>query len=142
MRYVKQRKGWRKSCDVGKATEGLKNELGRRKGWSMSSAMTKNMSSAHSPTFPSLHLRHNSFSNPSVALPTSQLILQPFHRFTYVTALSPILSLLHLRHSSFSNPSFDSPTSQALHVIHLASRTCQHVYINLHINMLLSIREI
>ena len=40
----------------------------------------------------SLHLRHSSFSNPSVALPTSQLILQPFfplhlcHRlFTYVS---------------------------------------------------------
>ena len=34
------------------------------------------------PTFPSLHLRHNSFSNPSIALPTSQLILQPFSCFT------------------------------------------------------------
>ena len=32
-------------------------------------------------SFPSLHLRHSSFSNPSVALPTSQLILQPFSRF-------------------------------------------------------------
>ena len=28
----------------------------------MSSAMTITMSYAHSPTFPSLHLRHNSFS--------------------------------------------------------------------------------
>ena len=75
-----------------------------------------------SPTFPSLHLRHNSFSNPSIALPTSQLILQPFHRLTHVTAHSPTLPLLHLRHSSFYNPSFASPTSQALHLIHLASR--------------------
>ena len=50
--------------------------------------------------FQSLHLRHNSFSN-------------PFPRFTYVTAHSPTLPLLHLRHSSFSNPSFASPTSQA-----------------------------
>ena len=126
----------------------------------------------HSPTLPSLYLRHNSFSNPSVALPTSQLILQPFPRFTYVTAhsrtlpslylrhssfsnpyvaylrhssfsnafhqwaeliLQPFhhftyitthsttLPLLHLRHSSFSNPSFASPTSQALHLIHLAN---------------------
>ena len=75
-----------------------------------------------------------SFSNPSVALPTSLLILQPFRRFTYVTAHlqslrrftyvtahSPILPLLHLCHSSFFNPSFASPTSQALHLIHLAS---------------------
>ena len=78
-------------------------------------------SSAHSPTFPS---RHSSFSNPSVASPTSQLILQPFRRFTYVTAHSPTLPLLHLRHSSFSNPSFASPTSLALHLRHLASRPC------------------
>ena len=65
-----------------------------------------------------------SFSNLSVTSPTSQLILQSFHRFTYVTALSPTLLLLHLRHSSFSNPSFASPTSQALHLRHLASRPC------------------
>ena len=50
---------------------------------------------AHSPTFPSLHLHHSSFSNPSVALPTSKFIFQLFFR---------------------------SPTSQALHLIHLASR--------------------
>ena len=53
---------------------------------------------------------------------TSQLILQPFRRFTYVTAHSPTLPLLHLRHSSFSNHSFSSPTSQAIHLRHLASR--------------------
>ena len=82
------------------------------------------MSRAHSPTFPSLHLRHNSFSNPSVALPTSQLILQPFRCFTYDTTHSPTLLLLHLRHSSFSKSSFASPTSQTLHLIHLASRPC------------------
>ena len=46
---------------------------------------------AHSPTLPSLYLRHNSFSNPSVASSTSQLILQPFFRFFYVTGF-------HLRH--------------------------------------------
>ena len=91
-------------------------------------------SRAHSPTFPALYLRHNSFSNPSVTSPTSQLILQPFRRFTYVTAQSPTLPSLylchrsfsnpfvHLRHSSFSSPSFASPTSQALHLRHLASR--------------------
>ena len=66
--------------------------------------------------------RKSSFSNLSVTSPTSQLIFQPFHRFTYVTAHSPTLPLLHLRHSSFSNPCFVSPTSQALHLIHLASR--------------------
>ena len=42
----------------------------------------------HSPTLPSLYLRHNSFSNPSVASLTSQLILQPFFRFYYVTEFS------------------------------------------------------
>ena len=52
--------------------------------------------------------------------PMSQLILQPFHHFTYITAHFPTLLLLHLHHSSFSNPSFAS-TSQALHLIHLAS---------------------
>ena len=71
-------------------------------------------SGAHSPNFQSLHLRHSSFwfSKLSVTSPTSQIILQPFPRFTYVTNHSPTLPLLHLRHSSFSNPSFASPTSQ------------------------------
>ena len=44
----------------------------------------------HSPTLTSLYLRHNSFFNPSVASPTSQLILQPLHCFTYVTGTSPM----------------------------------------------------
>ena len=60
------------------------------------------MSSAHSPTFPSLHLRHNSFSNLSVTSSTSQLILQPFCRFTYVTVHSPTLVSLLLRHKLFT----------------------------------------
>ena len=55
---------------------------------------------------------HSSFSNPSVASLTSQLILQPFRCFTYVTAHSPTLPSLYLRHSSFSNPSAASRTSQ------------------------------
>ena len=42
----------------------------------------------HSPTLPSLYQRHSSFSNPSVASPTSQFILQPFFRFFYVTSSS------------------------------------------------------
>ena len=62
-----------------------------------------------------------SFSNLSVISSTSQLILQSFCYFTYVTAHSPILPLLHLRYSSFSNHSFDSPTSVALHLLHLVS---------------------
>ena len=98
----------------------------------------------HSPTLTSLHLRHSSFSNSSDALPTSQLILQPFccftygigispssrlilqpfRRFFYATAHSITLLPLHLRHRSLYNPSFASPTSQALHVLHLASRLC------------------
>ena len=41
----------------------------------------------HSPTFPSLYLRHNSFSNPSVASPTSQYI-QHLFIFFYVTSSS------------------------------------------------------
>ena len=83
----------------------LENELWRKwsdgRGCRLSSAMTITMSSAHSPTFPSLHLRHNSFSNlsvalrtpqlilkPSVASPTSQFIPQPFFHFSYVTSSS------------------------------------------------------
>ena len=68
--------------------------------------------------------RQSSFSKLSVTSRTSQLILQPFRRFIYVTVHSPALPLLHLRHSSFSNPSFASPMSQAFHLLHLASRPC------------------
>ena len=42
----------------------------------------------HSPTLPSLYLHHSSFSNPSVASPTWQFILQTFFRFSYVTSSS------------------------------------------------------
>ena len=42
----------------------------------------------HSPAIPLLYLRHSSFSNPSVASPTSQFILQPLFRFSYVTSSS------------------------------------------------------
>ena len=106
------------NCVVGEVTERL--ELCR----------------AHSPTFPYLHLRHSSLSNPSVASPTSQfifqpffrfsyvtssslnspgeLILQPFRHFTYVKAYSPILPSLHLRNSSFSNSSVVLSTSHLI----------------------------
>ena len=97
---VKRRKGWRMSCNVDEVTEMLDNELCY-----------------------DYNCELCSFSNLSVTSPTSQLILQPFFRFIYVTAHSPTLPLLHLRHSSFCNPSFASPTSQGLNLIHLASRT-------------------
>ena len=50
------------------------------------------------PTLPLLYLGHSSFSNRSVASPTSQLILQPFRCFTKVTAHSPTLLSLLLCH--------------------------------------------
>ena len=99
--YVKQGKGWRMNCDVGEVTESLENqnELWRR--WSdwkigewaeliliLQAFRHFNYVTAHSPTLPSLYLRHNSFSNPSVASPTSQLILQPFFRLSCVTGFS------------------------------------------------------
>ena len=55
-----------------------------------------------------------SFSKLSVTSPMSQLILQPFRHFTYVTAHSPTLLSLLLCHSSFSNLSVTSPTSQLI----------------------------
>ena len=67
------------------------------------------------PNFPSLHLRHNSFSNPSVALPSHSSFSNH--------------SVIPLRNSSFSNPSFASPMSQTLHLIHLASRPCPRTFI-------------
>ena len=78
----------------------------QRKVWRMSFIYV----TAHTPNLPSLYLRHNSFSNPSVASPTSQLILQPFPRFTYVTSSS--LNSPEL--CSFSNLSVTSLTSQLI----------------------------
>ena len=116
-----------------------------RKGWKMSIAnnIYIHNSRAHSSTFPSLHLLHNWFSNPSVALPTSQLILQSFRRFTYIAAHSQTLLSLLLRHClftyvtwrathdrydlSFSNPSVASPTS---HLILKAFR--RFTYVTVH----------
>ena len=70
----------------------------------------------NSPTLPSLHLRHSPFSNPSVALPTSQLILQPFRCLTYITGHSRTLLSFLLRHRlcPFSNPSVALPKSQLI----------------------------
>ena len=95
---MKHRKGWSMSCVVGKAREGLKNELWIR--WSY--WKLGELSSAHSPSFQSLHLCYSSFFNPSLALPTSQLILQPFRSFTYVRAHSPTVLSLLLSHRIFT----------------------------------------
>ena len=83
-----------------------------RKGWRMSSATSQlilqpfrcfTYATAHSVTLFSLFLRHRlcsfckisvpsptsqSFSNSSVASPSSHLILQPFFHFSYVTSSS------------------------------------------------------
>ena len=79
------------SCGMDKGAEGLENE-----------------------TLP----HHSSFSNPASTLLTSQLILQPFFHYTYITAHSPTLLPLYLHHSSFYNPSSTLLTSQ-LTLIHL-----------------------
>ena len=99
------------NCDVGEVTERLDNEICYDYNYEICS-FSNLFVTAHSPTLPLLHLRHNSFSNLSVALPTSQLILQPFNCFTYVTNHSRTFPSLYLRHSSFSISSVASPTSQ------------------------------
>ena len=81
---VKLLKCWM-SSDVGEATEGSENEQ-----------------SLFLQPFPSLHLRHSLFFNPSVASSTSQFILQPFRRFIYVTAHSLTRLSPHLRHRHFT----------------------------------------
>ena len=50
------------SCEVGEVTERLENEL------------CSNPSVDLPTTLPLLHLRHSSFSNPSFASPTSQVL--------------------------------------------------------------------
>ena len=67
---MKQRKGWRMSCDVGKPFRHF-------------TYVTN-----HSPTLSSLYLCHSSFSIPSVVSSISQLILQPFFLFSYVSGFS------------------------------------------------------
>ena len=75
----KATEGWRMSCDVGEVTERLENELCYDYKYELCS-----------------------FSNLSVALPTSLLILQLFRCFTYVTVHSPTLLSLLLRHMLFT----------------------------------------
>ena len=106
---MKQQKGCRMSYDVGKATEGLEKVI-------LQPFRHFTYVTTHSPTLPSLYLRHSSFSNPSVFSPTSQFILQSFFRFSYVTssAHSQTFPSLHLCHNSFSNPSVALSTSQLI----------------------------
>ena len=110
--------------------EGLENELLCR--WSDGKLILQPFHrftyiTAHSRTLPSLYLRHSSFSNPSIALPTSQPILQPFHCFTYITAHSPSFPSLHLCHSSLSNPSVTLSTSQLI-----VQPFCHFIYVTAH----------
>ena len=72
-------------CDVCEVAERLENEL-----CSALLCSFSNLSVTSS--------RHNSFSNPSIALPISQLILQPFRCFTYITVHSPTHLSILLRH--------------------------------------------
>ena len=88
MTKVKRGKGWRMSCDVGEVTERLENQNELWVGEVTESLENELYVTAHSPTLPSLYLRHNSFSNTSVASPTSQLILQPLFHLSYVTGFS------------------------------------------------------
>ena len=102
MTYVKRRKGCRKSCDASEAT----------KSWRMRPASISNPSSPHlnhsglphSPTLrPFIYITAAClFLQPFVPAPTSQLVLQPFRRFTYVTTHSETLPLLYLRHRHFT----------------------------------------
>ena len=64
------------------------------------------------------YILHSSFSNLSAALPTSQLILQPFRCFTYVIRTSPTSYARHLRHMRFTYVIGTSYTSYALHLSH------------------------
>ena len=105
------------SCDIGEVMERLDSE--------------------QRSTFLSLHLRHNSFSNPSVAS-TTQFIFQPFFRFSYVTKMSsshsPTFLSFHLRHNSFSNPSFTLPMPQLI-----LQLFCHFTYVTVHSPTLLSL---
>ena len=82
----------------------------------------------YSPTLLSLYLCHSSFSNPSVASPTSQIILQPFFCFSYVTS------------SSLNSPGeppmfpsgFPTRTLYILGFLHMCYIYCpSHIYLDL-----------
>ena len=126
---------WRKwrACDVEEAKERFDNDLWRR--WSNGRVgewapfRHFNYVAAHSPTFPSLHLRHSSFSNPSVTLPTSQLILQPFRCFTYVTAHSTTLVSFLLRHRLFTYVIWRAAHAWQIKLIKLLTNCLSIIYL-------------
>ena len=88
------------SCDIGTTAEGLENELWRR--WSNCRPVEWAMTKVKQRKGWRMSCDGASFSNPYIASPTSQLILQPFRRITYVTAHSTALPLLHLHHRDFT----------------------------------------
>ena len=68
-----------------------------------------------------------SFSKLPITLSTSQLILQTFRHFTYVTTHSPTLPSLYLCHNSFSNTSVALPMSQLI-----LQPVCRFTYVTAH----------
>ena len=94
----------------GRAVEWAVTQVKRRKGWRMSYDVGK--------TFRSLYLRHSSFSSPSYAFPTSQLILQPFRCFTYIIDTSPTSQLILQPYRRFIYATAHSITSPPLHLRH------------------------
>ena len=71
---MKRRKSWRMSCDVGEVPM---TQVKQQKGCIMRCAVGTAAEGSQL------------FSNPSAALPTAQLIIQPFCCFTYVIGTSP-----------------------------------------------------
>ena len=76
---------------------------------------------AHSPTLPLLYLRHSSFSNSSVAPPMSQLILQPFFRFSYVTGFFTYVTWRAAHEMRFSKVCYFMET-----LVHLNNKIRKH----------------
>ena len=126
------------SCDVGEVTKSLDYEQNSISDLSVTSPTSKlilqpfrrfTYVTSHSPTFPLLHLRHSSLSNPSFASSTSQAL-----HLIHLAAHSPTFLSLHLRHNSFSNPSVALPTSQ----LNLQPFRC-FTYVTVHYLTLLSL---
>ena len=88
----------------------------------------------HSPTLPSLYLRHSSFSNPSVASPTSQFILHPFFCFSYVTAIHLTLIVPRGWQIGSKQPRIKCQKNSATHFVYFWSRKTPpiHIWNNLH----------
>ena len=107
MMLVKQRKGCTMSCDEGKAAKGLQNDLRHSSFFNLSAAL---------PTSQLILQPFRCFTYVIGTSPTSQLILQPFRRFTYVTSHSTALLFLHLRYRHFTYVTAHSPTLPKLHV--------------------------